>query len=116
MSTPVASLEAVLAAGGEHLAGLMSQVEDRLAEVATSSGPPLDHPAAQTIAAGGKRLRPLLVFVAAGEPADEHVGPLVRAATSVELLHSATLVHDDVLDGSALRRGRPTVVATSGRL
>ena len=40
---------------------------------------------------------------------------LVRAATAVELVHSATLVHDDVLDAAALRRGVPTVVATAGR-
>ena len=39
---------------------------------------------------------------------------LVRAATAVELVHSATLVHDDVLDAAALRRGVPTVVATAG--
>ncbi len=40
---------------------------------------------------------------------------LLRAAVAVELVHSATLVHDDVLDGSPLRRGRPTVVAAGGR-
>jgi geranylgeranyl pyrophosphate synthase len=39
----------------------------------------------------------------------------VHAAVAVELVHGATLVHDDVLDGSALRRGRPTVVAAGGR-
>jgi geranylgeranyl pyrophosphate synthase len=70
--------------------------------------------AGDTIAAGGKRLRPLLVCIAAGAPPPETEG-LVRAAVAVELVHGATLVHDDVLDGSALRRGRPTVVATGGR-
>ena len=39
----------------------------------------------------------------------------VRAATAIELVHMATLVHDDVLDAAPLRRGQPTVVATSGR-
>ena len=60
---------------------------------------------------------PLLVLLAAGPPrpggADED--RLLRAAAAVELVHSATLVHDDVLDAAALRRGRPTVVATAGR-
>jgi geranylgeranyl pyrophosphate synthase len=52
--------------------------------------------------------------VAAGEPSGEGEG-LVRAGTAVELVHSATLVHDDVLDAAELRRGRATVVASAGR-
>ena len=64
-----------------------------------------------TLSAGGKRLRPVLVFLCAAEPSD----PLVPAAVAVELLHMATLVHDDVLDGADLRRGRPTVFAEGGR-
>src|SRR5918999_952303 len=64
-----------------------------------------------TLTAGGKRLRPVLVFLCAAEPSD----PLVPAAVAVELLHMATLVHDDVLDGADLRRGRPTVFAQGGR-
>jgi len=56
----------------------------------------------------------LLVCLAAGAPPPETDG-LVRAAVAVELVHGATLVHDDVLDGAALRRGRPTVVAVGGR-
>ena len=63
---------------------------------------------------GGKRLRPLLVLVAAGEAVEAEPG-VVRAATAVELVHAATLVHDDVLDAAPLRRGRPTVWATAGR-
>jgi len=65
-----------------------------------------------TLEAGGKRLRPLLVLLCAGEEAGEEA---VRAATAIELIHMATLVHDDVLDEAPLRRGRPTVAATSGR-
>jgi geranylgeranyl pyrophosphate synthase len=50
--------------------------------------------------------------MAAGDGAGERA---VRAASAVELVHMATLVHDDVLDGAPVRRGRPTVVARSGR-
>ena len=51
-------------------------------------------------------------MLAAGGETGEGV---VRAGAAVELVHSATLVHDDVLDAAALRRGRPTVVAAAGR-
>ena len=66
-----------------------------------------------TLTAGGKRLRPLLALLCSrrGEVADE---PVLRAAAAVELLHMATLVHDDVLDHAELRRGQPTVVQQYG--
>lgn len=108
------TVEAVLAAGGEHLPGLMDRLELRLAELAGSHGEALARHAGATIAAGGKRLRPLLVFVAAGPPPVDEPG-LLRAAVAVELIHSATLVHDDVLDAADVRRGQPTVVASAGR-
>ena len=113
----MASAEAVAAvveAGGAHVPGLMDALEDRLVAVAGSHGATLGEHATATIAAGGKRLRPLLVFVAAGPAAAGHDAAL-RAAVAVELVHSATLVHDDVLDAAVLRRGRPTVVAAAGR-
>ncbi|HYB27617.1 MAG TPA: polyprenyl synthetase family protein [Solirubrobacteraceae bacterium] len=106
--------QAVVDAGGEALTRIMDRVEQRMAELAASHGPLLGRHAGDTISAGGKRLRPLLVCLAAGAPPPE-TARLVRAAVAVELVHGATLVHDDVLDGSALRRGRPTVVATGGR-
>lgn len=110
---PAAAVGAIVAAAGEHVAPLLARVEERLAAVAAGHGPPLDIHAGETIAAGGKRLRPLLVLLAAGpQPVDE--ARLVCAAVAVELVHSATLVHDDVLDEAPLRRGRPTVVATAG--
>jgi len=110
----VASAEAVAAvieAGGAHVPELLDRLELRLAELAASHGAVLGEHAGATISAGGKRLRPLLVFVAAGAAGDG----VLRAAVAVELIHSATLVHDDVLDGARLRRGRPTVVAAAGR-
>jgi geranylgeranyl pyrophosphate synthase len=112
----MASAEAVLAvieAGGAHVPVLMERLEERLAALAASHGPVLAEHAGTTIAAGGKRLRPLLVFIAAGPGAPE--ASLVRAGAAVELVHSATLVHDDVLDAAPLRRGRPTVFARAGR-
>jgi geranylgeranyl pyrophosphate synthase len=108
------TVEALIQAGGPRLAARMEQLEVRLTELASSHGPELGAHGGATIAAGGKRLRPLLVFLAAGEDAGAADGAL-RAAAAVELVHSATLVHDDVLDRAALRRGRPTVVATAGR-
>jgi len=111
----VASAEAVAAvveAGGAHVPGLMRELEARLTVLAGSYGSVLGEHAGATIAAGGKRLRPLLVFVSAGPGASSLA---LRAAVAVELVHSATLVHDDVLDAAVLRRGRPTVVASGGR-
>jgi geranylgeranyl pyrophosphate synthase len=92
----------------------MRRIEERLAAVAAGHGPLLAQHAGATIAAGGKRLRPLLVLVAAGPGAAGSDG-VVRAGVAVELIHSATLVHDDVLDSADLRRGQPTVVASAGR-
>jgi geranylgeranyl pyrophosphate synthase len=108
------AIATVIAAGGPHIPALMDRLEARLGELAGSHGEVLAEHAGSTIAAGGKRLRPLLVFVAAGPPPGDDEG-LLRAAVAVELVHSATLVHDDVLDAAALRRGRPTVVAAAGR-
>ena len=106
---------AIVHAGGPHVLPLLDRVEVLLREVAAGHGAVLAEHAGSTIAAGGKRLRPLLVILAAaGQPRGSGDG-LVRAAAAVELVHSATLVHDDVLDLAPLRRGRPTVFATAGR-
>lgn len=67
-----------------------------------------------TLGHSGKKLRPLLVFYAgwkAGQPASDE---LIRAAAVVELIHLATLVHDDILDDADLRHRMPTVAAKHG--
>jgi geranylgeranyl pyrophosphate synthase len=116
MSTaPVKTIDAVVDAAGAHIRPLLDALERRLVELTAGHGETLARHGGDTIAAGGKRLRPLVVLVAAGEPPDGDSARLVRAAAAVELIHSATLVHDDVLDGAELRRGRPSVVAAAGR-
>jgi heptaprenyl diphosphate synthase len=68
---------------------------------------------ADLFAAGGKRVRPALVLLSA-RCGTYDLDRLTPAAMAVELTHAATLVHDDVIDRSAVRRGRPTVAASLG--
>jgi geranylgeranyl pyrophosphate synthase len=103
---------AVLDASQRWLPARLGEVEERLRDSIAGWGRPLGEDAGATLAAGGKRLRPMLVLLCAGEAGG---AASVRAATAIELVHMATLVHDDVLDEAPLRRGLPTVAATSGR-
>jgi geranylgeranyl pyrophosphate synthase len=68
----------------------------------------------ELIVAGGKRFRPALVFLCA-QLRTYRSGPVRPAAMAVELVHAATLVHDDVIDGSMTRRGRPSVLSSRGQ-
>lgn len=68
---------------------------------------------ADLFAAGGKRIRPALLLLAAKCGAYD-LKKLTPAAIAVELIHAATLVHDDVIDRAQVRRGRPTVAAKLG--
>ena len=85
----------------EDLARLEAQLRKEIA----SDPPEVAGPMADLFEAGGKRIRPALVLLAArcGTYEAEHVLP---AAMAVEVTHAATLVHDDVIDRSATRRGR----------
>jgi geranylgeranyl pyrophosphate synthase len=103
----VTALAAVRAAPG--LDEYLEEVEDGLAQAAARYPGVAAEAAAQALA-GGKRLRPLLVYLAAplGAP------PAVAAGVAVELVHMATLVHDDVIDGARLRHGRASVWSLHG--
>jgi geranylgeranyl pyrophosphate synthase len=103
---------AVLDASSRWLPARLGEVEDLLREQSGGHGELLAEGAGATLAAGGKRLRPLLVLLCAGTDGGAEA---VRAAAAIELVHMATLVHDDVLDNAPLRRGQPTVAATAGR-
>jgi ubiquinone/menaquinone biosynthesis methyltransferase len=106
------SVEAVAGPRAPAAKALMERAERELEAAVSGYGAALTAAGRDTLAAGGKRLRPLLVFVCGGYDGAESV---VRAAASVELIHMATLVHDDVLDRAVLRRGRPTVYSRAGR-
>lgn len=98
----------------------MSAVQDDFAAVddliranLNSNVPLVEEIAAYLIEAGGKRLRPLLVLLSAracGYRGDQHI----KLAAVIEFLHTAMLLHDDVVDESDLRRGRKTVNAAWG--
>jgi geranylgeranyl pyrophosphate synthase len=103
---------AVLDASSRWLPAHLAEVERLLQDAIAGHGETLREDAAATLEAGGKRLRPMLVLLCAGT---QRSGGAVRAAAAIELVHMATLVHDDVLDAAPLRRGLPTVAATSGR-
>lgn len=103
---------AVLDASSRWLPIRLGRVEEMLHAQVGDHGEELAADAAMTLDAGGKRLRPMLVLLCAGEEGGEDA---LRAATAIELIHMATLVHDDVLDDAPLRRGQPTVAALSGR-
>jgi geranylgeranyl pyrophosphate synthase len=108
----LAQLESLLAIGGPKLTRRLGQAEQRLSEIAESHGPGLGRHATSTLGAGGKRLRPLVLFLCAGEHATRQA---VAGAVAVELVHMATLVHDDVLDRAPIRRGQTTIFKAAGR-
>lgn len=95
------------------IAGDLERLEGRFPELFASDASAAAVPMKALFAAGGKRLRPALVLLA-GRLGRYELERLQPAALAVELLHAATLVHDDVIDRAATRRGRPTVTATEG--
>lgn len=96
------SLEDIRALVATDLVAVDEVIRQRLKSIV----PLVDQVAEHIISGGGKRLRPLLV-VLAGRACGHHPTH-VEAAAFIEFIHTATLLHDDVVDGSSLRRGRYT--------
>jgi geranylgeranyl pyrophosphate synthase len=90
------------------LAAYMAEVEAGLARAVAVRPGLAQEVAGEALAAGGKRLRPLLCFLTARDE------PPVAAGVAVELVHMATLVHDDLVDGARLRRGLPAAWSVYG--
>jgi octaprenyl-diphosphate synthase len=104
-----------------ELAGLLPDlardveaVDWRLQEVLGSSFARLSEAARYACSTGGKRVRPLLMAVAARALGAASTGPILSLAASFQLIHTATLVHDDVIDHAETRRGRPSIPRAFG--
>jgi len=91
----------------------LDKVEQSLKEISTTGFPLLSQLLSYTLRDGGKRIRPALTLLA-GKFERYDPTRLILMATAIELLHTATLVHDDIVDKSSLRRGKPTVSRTWG--
>jgi len=88
----------------------MDAVDHYIVEQLHSQVPLVENIGHYIVDAGGKRLRPILVLLAARCCGSETPAPIALASV-IEFIHTATLLHDDVVDMSSLRRGRPTVNA-----
>ena len=104
----MSALETVRAAEG--LADYLDAVEERLAAVVETHPGTVASVGADALAAGGKRLRPTLTFLSARTGA----APPVSEGAAIELVHMATLIHDDIVDGAHLRRGRAAAWTAHG--
>ena len=112
-STPERDAAAVWEGLARESGPFLGEVSRRLAAQIEAFEPEAAAPAGQALRAGGKHLRPLLVAFAGR--AVGAAGPAhVEAAVIVELVHLATLVHDDIIDDAQVRRRQPTVAATHG--
>ncbi len=87
----------------------LEQLETSLGDAVARDGGVVAEIGAEALAAGGKRLRPLLVYLTA--PPDREP---VTEGVAVELVHMASLVHDDLIDGAAVRRGRASAWSSFG--
>lgn len=90
----------------ERRASLVSGAIERLLPVLHPRG--LYEASRHLVGSGGKRLRPSMLLLAA-EAVGKDAESLVPAAVSIELIHSFTLIHDDIMDNADVRRGRPSV-------
>ncbi|MFC1957472.1 polyprenyl synthetase family protein [Chloroflexota bacterium] len=92
----------------EPVKGDLTKVEDALKSVSLVDFNHLSELLAYSLKSNGKRIRPALTLLA-GKFYDYNLDRLLPMATAVEIMHTATLVHDDAIDNSSVRRGRPTV-------
>jgi octaprenyl-diphosphate synthase len=107
LSTSAPSSQASPASALALVARDLAQVDEVIAKRLSSGVPLVGQVAQYIISAGGKRLRPVILLLTCGALGYQEAHKYSMAAV-VEFIHTATLLHDDVVDESTLRRGRPT--------
>ena len=98
----------------EYLGQDWLSVQERIASALESDISLLNSTNASILSQSGKQLRPMLALMFARACTGKATDAGIRYAAAAELLHNATLLHDDVADGSELRRGKPTVMSLMG--
>ncbi|MFK3986224.1 MULTISPECIES: polyprenyl synthetase family protein [Exiguobacterium] len=92
-----------------HMNREIEQIDRFLSTRVQTDHPVIEAASKQLLDAGGKRIRPAFVLLSAGFGQTKDIR-LTKVAASLELIHMASLVHDDVIDDATLRRGKPTVM------
>jgi octaprenyl-diphosphate synthase len=92
----------------------LALVEQKIRESVVSEEPLLTDIATYVIAAGGKRVRPTVTILSFKSLGGKDIQQAVDLAAALELIHSATLIHDDINDGGEMRRGRPAAYKKYG--
>ena len=103
--------------GTDFITPIRTELEDferQLHDTVRADLGPVAEAMEQILEAGGKRLRPALVFLAAGLGRPKGLNDVSRAAMAIEFIHNATLIHDDLIDGAPTRRGLRTIHESLG--
>jgi heptaprenyl diphosphate synthase len=99
--------------GYSFLSKDVDRIERELERVVFSKEEILSHASLQLLQSGGKRIRPVFVLLG-GKFGNYDIEQIKNVAIALELIHMASLVHDDVIDDANMRRGKPTINATWG--
>lgn len=97
----------------QHLSAQLQRCEERAREVVLGGDESTSQLLSPALRRGGKKIRPILVLLSS-DAFHGPTGPAIEVATAAELIHMATLLHDDVVDNAATRRGNPTLHSVWG--
>lgn len=114
MPKPASELNLTEALNIPKLPTYVGAVQAQMQTLVRQNSPNLKLATQRILGYGGKRLRPSLVIAAAAVEGQKTTKEVIRAAAAIELAHLASIVHDDIIDNSATRRGKATIHQKEG--